>query len=170
MKSEWAICCNAAMSIANLRASARTPPVRHGARRTEARSLILRATRDASPRPLTAKEIARSLLQAGWPVGVQTVYRAAQALTGEGLLWQQRDDTGTLRWQSPPEAQDPILRVTCSRCGRSLTFVDLDLTDRLAEAARRAGFPAGGGAVSIQLTCDGEHGCAPLAGVPAAPD
>ena len=102
----------------------------------------------------TALEIYQRLRESGRPVGVASVYRVLDLLTGLGLAQRVEVGRGTARYEPVEAGGEHHHRVVCDDCGRVDRFVDPALEHAIRSAADRVGYDVAGHEVVLRGACD----------------
>jgi Fur family ferric uptake transcriptional regulator len=103
---------------------------------------------------LTAQEIFDSLRAEGRQVGIASVYRALDELTGEGFVQRVELGEGTARYE-PIHAGGAHHHhhLVCGGCGKVEAFADDELERALSKVERRTGFSVAGHDVVLRGAC-----------------
>ena len=102
----------------------------------------------------TALEIYERLRAGGRPVGIASVYRVLDLLTGLGLVQRVDVGRGTARYEPVEADGEHHHHVVCDNCGRVDPFVDPTLERAIQSAAGRVSYDVGGHEVVLRGACD----------------
>ena len=101
---------------------------------------------------LSAQEIHDELRRRERAVGLASVYRALDVMTGLGLV--HRIDVGGIACYEPADPSgDHHHHAICSQCGRRDAFEDPELERLLERAGRRLGYTVGGHDLVLHGAC-----------------
>lgn len=119
---------------------------REGHRVTAPRRLLLRALN-----ALGDHFTAEGLAAASPGVGRATVFRTLRLLQKVGAVCQVVLDDGAVQYRLTTEGHHH--HIVCSRCGAVNDFASCDITDLLAELARRTGYDIAAHRLEVYGTC-----------------
>jgi Fur family ferric uptake transcriptional regulator len=102
---------------------------------------------------LTAQEIFDHLRDDGRAVGIASVYRALDLLTGLKLVQRLDIGEGVARFEPAHAGGEHHHHLVCDRCGAVQAFEDAELEDALDRLAERVGFAIGGHDVVLRGAC-----------------
>ncbi len=100
---------------------------------------------------LTAQEIFDGLRARGRRVGIASVYRALDLLTGLRVVQRLEMGDGMARYE--PARADHHHHLVCDDCGKVTTFEDPTLEAALARLAERVEYAVGGHDVTLRGAC-----------------
>jgi Fur family transcriptional regulator, ferric uptake regulator len=108
---------------------------------------------------LTAQEIFDQLRGRGRRIGIASVYRALEQLSGDGHLQRVETGSGTTRFEPLyPGGAHHHHHLVCERCGKIEAFADDELERALGRLERRTGYAVKGHDVVLHGACPD---CAP---------
>ena len=103
---------------------------------------------------LTAQEIHDGVRSAGARVGIATVYRALDGLSGLGLVQRVDLGDGTSRFERADPSGDHHHHLVCGECGKVEPFADPGLEDALERVAGGRGYDVAGHDVVLRGACE----------------
>ena len=103
---------------------------------------------------LTAQEIHDGVRGAGARVGIASVYRALEGLTGLGLVQRVDLGDGTSRFEPADPGGDHHHHLVCGECGKVEPFADPALEDALERVAGGRGYDVAGHDVVLRGACE----------------
>jgi Fur family zinc uptake transcriptional regulator len=108
----------------------------------------------ASPQPLGAYDLIEHISGSGGrrPAPI-TVYRALDFLLGQGLAHRIESRNAFVACDHAHGHADVVVFLLCEKCGAAAEASGVEIGDRLAEVARKAGFAARGQFVEIAGEC-----------------
>ena len=102
---------------------------------------------------LTAQEIFDELRAEGRHVGIASVYRALDLLTGLKLVQRLEMGEGVARYEAAHAGGEHHHHVVCERCGKVAAFEDEELEDALQGLSLRLGYALDGHDVVLRGAC-----------------
>ena len=102
---------------------------------------------------LTAQEIFDELRSEGRRVGIASVYRALDLLTGMKLVQRLEMGEGVARYEAAHAGGEHHHHVVCERCGRVTAFEDERLESALEGLSGRLGYALEGHDVVLRGSC-----------------
>jgi Fur family ferric uptake transcriptional regulator len=102
---------------------------------------------------LTAQEIFDELRVAERPVGLASIYRALDQLTGEGFLQKVDLGSGTARYEPVRADGDHHHHLVCDECGKVEAFADDRLEQALHRIENRTGYRVAAHDVVLRGAC-----------------
>jgi Fur family ferric uptake transcriptional regulator len=102
---------------------------------------------------LTAQEIFDRLREGGRRVGIASVYRALDVLTGMGLVQRLDMGEGVARFEPVHADGDHHHHVVCASCGKVAPFEDAALEDAVEGLGAKLGYELDGHDVVLRGAC-----------------
>jgi len=103
---------------------------------------------------LTAQEIFDRLRAGGRRVGIASVYRTLDQLTGDGFVQRVDFGAGTARYEPiHADGEHHHHHLVCDDCGKVEAFADDELERALAKVERRTGYSVAGHDVVLRGAC-----------------
>jgi len=109
----------------------------------------------------TALEIYEELRGGGRPVGIASVYRVLELLTGLGLVQRVDVGRGTTRYEPVEPGGEHHHHAVCDDCGRVDPFVDAPLERAIKAAAGRVGYDVAAHEIVLRGACEDCRAAAP---------
>jgi len=103
---------------------------------------------------VSAQEIHDGVRGAGARVGIASVYRALDGLTGLGLVQRVDLGDGTSRFERAEPTGDHHHHLVCGECGKVEPFEDSALEDALARVAGGRGYEVAAHDVVLRGACE----------------
>jgi Fur family transcriptional regulator, ferric uptake regulator len=113
---------------------------------------------------LTAQELFDRLRASGRPVGIASIYRTLELLTGEGYVQRIDLGSGIARYEPVGVEADHHHHLVCDTCGKVEAFEDHALELALARLEETSGYDVAGHDVVLRGTC---RDCRPVASATA---
>lgn len=107
--------------------------------------------RSGTPRHLSAEDIYKILLESHEDIGLATVYRVLTQFEAAGLLTRHHFENGMAVFELNHGTHHD--HIVCMDCGRIEEFVDTEIEQRQAAAARRLGFELADHALILHGKC-----------------
>jgi len=102
---------------------------------------------------LTAQEIFDGLRDEGRQVGIASIYRVLELLTGEGLLQRVDLGAGIARYEPVHSSGEHHHHLVCGDCGRVEAFSDDELERALRKVESKTGYSVAGHDVVLRGAC-----------------
>ncbi len=101
----------------------------------------------------SALELHEQVRSGGRAIGIASVYRVLEVLTGLGLVQRVDVGSGTARYEPVHPGGEHHHHVVCDDCGRVEPFTDPALEHAISSAAGRVGYDVAGHEVVLRGAC-----------------